>query len=139
MERRFALPEVQGDLARIGVRSLASLLTHHAISAERMAAGIPAGPLNTAAHQRLEYLAPRSYFERRASRFLNGLDPLRATREEATDALLDRYIAWREQRGDPIPAEELREAARYARKAGVDDASRAEAVALRARRAEQRR
>lgn len=138
MERRFAEPAVREDLARVGIRSLTSLLTHHALSAERLTAGIPPGPLNTVAHQRLEYMAPRAYFERDASQLLDRLDPLSAG-EEATDSLLDRYLAYRTAAGEPVSVEELREAARYARAAGGDDPSRARAVALRARRAEQRR
>jgi spermidine synthase len=135
MQRRYADPAVQEDLARLGITNLASLLSHHAISSRRIARGIGPGPLNRVGHQRLEYVAPRSYFLGERSRVLDRLDPLRAAPAAKTDTLLDRYIAFRAAGGDPIGAAELDAAARYARGRRSKPTPRSRAIDLRARRA----
>ncbi len=135
MQQRLSEPAVREDLARIGVASLVSFLTHHGIPPERLAAAIPVGPINSAVHQRLEYMAPRSFFEQARSRLLNELDPLLDESRTSTQTLLDRYIAYRASAGDPIGEEELREAARYVMSSLAKEESRARAITRRALRA----
>ncbi len=112
IELRFDEPAVRNDLARMGVTNLATLLSHHAISAERLPELLPPGPLNTARHQRLEYQAPRSFFEGVNSDFLQRNDPLLRGTGSSSDILLDRYVAYRASEGEPVRRSEFADAAR---------------------------
>ncbi len=107
MENRFDEIAIRNDLARVGIPNLASLLAHHAVSEARFQGAIPAGPLNTVAHPRLEHAAPRNFFRRTSADLVQRLDPLRNGQIEASDVLLDRYARYREQQGEPIRWSEL--------------------------------
>ncbi len=118
MDRRFGDPKIRTDLARLGISNLAGLLSHHRVSQERFSTLLGPGPLNTVAHERLEYIGPRSFFRRENSLFLDRLDPLVQVTQEETDILLDRYIAYRTATGHPMPRREFEAAARYAKAMG---------------------
>lgn len=107
MERIFDLPEVRSDMARVGVYNLASILAYHGMSPARFKANIGEGPLNTDDHQRLEYLGARNMFLGTNATLFDddrGFDPMP---DGLTDSLLDRYIVWREQTGEPMHAREM--------------------------------
>jgi spermidine synthase len=114
MERRYQDPGIRKDLARLGMNNLVSLLSHHRVSQKQFRQLTGPGPLNTVGHQRLEYMAPRSFFLRENSLYLDGLDPLVKGVPKKTDLMLDRYIAYRAEVGNPITRKELVDAARYA-------------------------
>jgi spermidine synthase/MFS family permease len=107
MEARFERREIRNDIARMGVPNLASLLIHHVMGAERLQRALLPGPINSAGHQRLEYLAPRDLFHGFGSGFLKVADPLRSGLAPPTDILLDRYAEWRRASGDAIHRDEL--------------------------------
>jgi len=107
MESRFDETAIRNDLARVGIPNLASLLAHHAVSESRLLEAIPAGPLNTAAHPRLEHEAPRTFFRGKSADWVQRLDPLRNGQTEASGILLDEYARYREQQGEPIRWSEL--------------------------------
>jgi len=69
-------------------------------------------------HQRLEYMAPRSFFLRENSLYLDRFDPLIRGVAKKTDLMLDRYIAYRAEVGNPMSKKELVDAARYAASMG---------------------
>ncbi len=117
MEERFDQPAVRRDLARIGIFDLCSLLSHHGVSSTRFPELAPLeGPLNRDLHQRYEYMANHSLFEGGDSKVIfeaQGFEQIEAGR---TDCLLDRYLEWRRERGQPISRSELERArARLAR------------------------
>ena len=60
MERRYQDPGIRKNLARLGMRNLIALLSHHRVSQKQFGLLAGPGPLNTVGHQRLEYMAPRS-------------------------------------------------------------------------------
>jgi len=111
MERRYDDPPIRSDLARIQISNLAGLLSHYALSQQRLHAVLAAGPLNTVGHQRLEYSAPRSFFRDEGALFMQRSDPL-LRRESPGDLFLDRYIAYRAAEGDPVRRAELEDVAR---------------------------
>ena len=113
MEARFALPALHRTLERLAVPNLAALLSHHRISSDRLRRLIGDGPVNTAAHEQLEYLGPRAVYAHDMSYLLEEADPLLAGIEPPADILLDQYLADRERRGAPLPAEQVEAAARY--------------------------
>lgn len=118
MEARFATPAVRANLARLGVPNLAALLSHQRISPARLRGLLGDGPLNTAAHERLEYLGPRAVYAHDMSYLLEEADPLLAGAAPPTDVLLDQYLAERRRRGAPLPDEQLEAAARYVEQLG---------------------
>jgi predicted membrane-bound spermidine synthase len=134
MEQRFADPGVHADLARLGLPNLAALLSHQRLSPARFRRLVDDGPLNTVARERLEHLGPRSLYRRDSSFVLERLDPFLAAEPAPTDALLDRYLAYRAARADPVPAADIEAAASYAEAMGGYGDTVAEAI--RARRAE---
>jgi len=100
MEDRFDQLAVRNDLGRLGIPSLASLLFLYEVTPEGLDSVIPAGPLNTIAHQRLEYSAPVSHFYKESSAFLERNDPL--LHGALADAkILGDYIKYRETAGEP--------------------------------------
>ena len=113
MERRYQDPGIRKDLARLGISNLVALLSHQRISQKQFGQLTGPGPLNTVEHQRLEYMAPRSFFLREISLYLDGYDPLIKGVPKKTDLMLDRYIAYRAEVGNPISRKELVDAARY--------------------------
>jgi spermidine synthase len=112
MEDRFDEPPVRNDLARMGISNLASFLSHHAISEDGMKALIPPGPLNTLAHRRLEYSAPRAAFTGEGSHLIQRGDPLFLGKGPHTDVFLDGYATYRAAAGDPISRREYSDVAR---------------------------
>jgi len=113
MEARFATPGVRANLARLGVPNLAGLLSHHRVAPSRLRSLAGDGPLNTAAHERLEYLGPRAVYAHNVSYLLEEADPLLAGAPPPADVLLDQYLADRRRRGAPLADDELEAAARY--------------------------
>ncbi len=111
MERRYDRPAIRNDLARIQISNLAGLLSHYALSQQRLQAVLTPGPLNRVGHQRLEYSAPRSFFRDEGALFMQRSDPL-LRRESPSDIFLDRYIAYRATEGDPVRRAELEDVAR---------------------------
>jgi hypothetical protein len=94
--------------------NLTSLLSHHRVSQVRFASLIGPSPLNTVGHERLEYIAPRSFFLRENSFFIEQFDPLIKGTSSRSDVFLDRYIAYRSATGNPMTRRELLDAAGYA-------------------------
>ena len=133
MERRYRDPAIRNDLARLGMPNLVSLLSHHRVSQARFGSLIDPGPLNTVGHERLEYIAPRSFFHRENSFFIEQFDPLITGASGRSDVLLDRYIAYRAATGKPMTRRELLDAARYARAMGGYGPKVAKSIAARAR------
>ena len=84
-------------------------------------------------HQRLEYMAPRSFFLRENSLYLDSFDPLIKGVAKKTDLMLDRYIAYRAEVGNPISQKELVDAARYAVSMGGYGPKVAKSIAARIR------
>jgi hypothetical protein len=115
MENRFDLPAVRNDLASIGIPNLASLMFLYTLTQERFHNVIPAGPLNTIAHQRLEYRAPISLFYNKTSNFLRRIDPLRGS-APADAMILGRYFKYRTAVGEPVREDELEDVMRRAYK-----------------------
>ena len=113
MEQRFLDPAIQQDLARLGMPNLTSLLSHHRISQKQFKLLVGPGPLNTVQHQQLEYMAPRSFFNRSNSFVLDQFDPLISGTLKRSDVLLDQYIAYREATQRPITRRELIDATKY--------------------------
>ena len=115
MEDRFDQPSVRNDLARLGIPNLASLLFLYTMTPERFHNVLPAGPLNTIAHQRLEYSAPISYFYKKSSSFLKRVDPL--LHGVPSDAkILGDYIKYRATAGESVRRHELEDVIRRAYK-----------------------
>jgi hypothetical protein len=114
MERRYQDHGIRKDLARLGMNNLVSLLSHHRVSQKQFGQLTGPGPLNTVGRQRLEYMAPRSFFLRENSLYLDSFDPLIRGVAKKTDLMLDRYIAYRAEVGNPMSQKELVDAARYA-------------------------
>ncbi|MGA1794220.1 MAG: fused MFS/spermidine synthase [bacterium] len=133
MDRRFAEPKIRNDLARLGISNLAGFLSHHRISQERFPALLSPGPMNTVGHQRLEYMAARSFFLREDSFFIERFDPFVQGVTEETDVLLDRYIVYRAAAGDPVSQAEFDDAARYASAIGGYGPQVARWITMRAR------
>jgi spermidine synthase len=111
MERRYDAAAIRNDLARIQISNLAGLLSHYALSQQRLQAVLAPGPLNTVGRQRLEYSAPRSFFRDENALFMQRSDPL-LRRESPSDLFLDRYIAYRAAEGEPVRRAELEDVAR---------------------------
>jgi predicted membrane-bound spermidine synthase len=132
MDRRFADPAVHDDLERLGVPNLAAFLSHHRLSPERFRKLVDDGPLNTVAHERLEYLGPRALFAQEASFLLERMDPLLAGEKPPTDALLDRYLVARAARDEPVAPADLDAAAEYAELMGGYGETIAAAIRTRA-------
>ena len=107
MEARFDRREIRNDIARMGVPNLASYLIQNAVGPQRFRTSLEPGRVNTIAHQRLEYVAPRDFFHDATSSWLQEIDPLRQGTPPPTDALLDRYALWRQSVGDPLRPDEL--------------------------------
>jgi spermidine synthase len=107
MEDRFDQPAVRNDLARIAITNLASLILHYTGEQDRFDEVLPTGPLNTLAHQRLEYSAPRSLFNRDKSSFLWRFDPLLRGRVLGNSTILGRYLSYRAAAGEPVRYNEL--------------------------------
>ncbi|MFT6519512.1 MAG: spermidine synthase [Candidatus Azotimanducaceae bacterium] len=118
MEQRFLDPTIQNDLARLGMQNLTSLLSHHRVSQNQFKRLIDSGPLNTVHHQQLEYIAPRSFFNRSNSFVLDQFDPLIKATAKHTDVLLDQYIDYRAATQNPITKRELVDTATYAANMG---------------------
>ena len=133
MERRYQDPGIRKDLVRLGINNLVTLLSHHRISQKQFGQLTGPGPLNTVEHQRLEYMAPRSFFQREISVYLDGFDPLIKGVPKKTDLMLDRYIAYRAAVGNPISKKELVDAARYAVSIGGYGPKVAKSIAARIR------
>jgi hypothetical protein len=134
MDRRFAEPLIRKDLARLKITNLMGLLSHHRVSQDRFAGLIDAGPLNTMAHEQLQYSGPRSFFSRENSFFIEPFDPLVQGVKEETDVLLDRYIAYRKSVGRPVSHQEFTQAIRYTRGMGGYGQKVARSIAIRARK-----
>jgi spermidine synthase/MFS family permease len=118
MEARFATADVRANLGRLGVPNLAALLSHHRVSPARLRRLLGDGPLNTAGHERLEYLGPRAVYAHNVSYLLEEADLLLAGAPPPTDVLLDQYLADRGQRGTPLADDQLEAAARYVEQLG---------------------
>ena len=114
MEKRYRESGVERDLARIGIKNLLTLLSHHRLTQKRFRDLAGPGPLNTAGHQRLEYMAARSFFLKQNTLYFDRLDPLVQGRSTHTDILLDRYIAYRQASGSPVSRQELVDTVSYA-------------------------
>jgi spermidine synthase len=115
MENRFDQPAVRNDMARLGIANLASMMFLYALAPERHHNIIPPGPLNTFAHQRLEYSAPISHFYAQSSTFLKRIDPL-LNGAPSDSMLLGRYIQYRASAGDPVRKDELEDVIKRAYK-----------------------
>jgi hypothetical protein len=76
-------------------------------------------------------MAPRSFFLRENSLYLDGFDPLVKGVATKTDLMLDRYIAYRAEVGNPMTRKELIEAARYAESMGGYGRQVAKSIAAR--------
>ena len=109
------------------------MLSHHRVSQKQFRQLIGPGPLNTVGHQRLEYMAPRSFFLREVSLYLDSFDPLIKGNAKKTDLMLDRYIAYQAEVGNPISRKELIDAARYAAPIGGYGPKVAKSIAARIR------
>ncbi len=113
-EQRFADPAVSRDLERIQVPSLAALLTLHRRTQAFPWPEVGPGPVNTSAHERLRYAAPRALFFGWSSFFIEQHDPLlldAVAGTPPTASLFEQYVAWRASRGDPMRAIEYETAA----------------------------
>ncbi|MGH7788442.1 MAG: spermidine synthase, partial [Candidatus Binatia bacterium] len=116
METRFAA--VRDDLARLKIPNLLAMLSHQRVSAAAARELVGPGPLNSVAHPRLEFAAPRAMFEHQASFLLEQLDPLINADVHDDALLLDRYLAFRRAAGRPVEPNELEAAAAYAAQIG---------------------
>jgi spermidine synthase len=109
-ERRFTDPAVARDLERIDVPSLAALLVLHRRSQSYPWPALGPGPVNTVAHERLRYAAPRALFSGWNSFFVETQDPLLLDPlppgTTAQASLFEQYVSWRAGRGDPMRAAE---------------------------------
>lgn len=133
MEQRYKEIAIRNDLARIGVPNLAGLLSHHRISQNRFSAMLDSGPVNTVGHERLEYIAPRSFFLGESSYLFDKNDPLVQGVKQRTDILLDHYIAYRAAIGNPLPRKDLEDTARYVASMGGYGQKVATAIVARSR------
>jgi len=115
MEDRFDEPAVRNDMARLGIPNLASMMFLYALTPERLQGVLPEGPLNTFAHQRLEYSAPISYFYDESSSLLRRIDPL-LNGAPSDSMLLARYIQYRASTGEPARKDELEDVIKRAYK-----------------------
>ncbi len=113
--------------------NLTCLMSHHRVSQKRFGSLIDPGPLNTVGHERLEYMAPRSFFHRDNSFDLERFDPLIKGTSSRSHVLLDRYIAYRAATWNPMTRRELLDAARYAAAMGGYGPKVAKSIAARAR------
>ena len=132
MEHRYQTPGVKQDLARLGISNLAGFLSHHRLSQSQFAALSGSGSVNTVEHQRLEYMAPRSFFQRDNSFLLEQYDPLIKGTLARNEILLDRYISYRAMTDEPMTRLELTAAARYTHKMGGYGPTVASAISARA-------
>lgn len=132
MEHRYQTPGVKQDLARLGISNLAGFLSHHRLSQSQFAALSGSGSVNTVEHQRLEYMAPRSFFQRDNSFLLEQYDPLIKGTPARNEILLDRYISYRAMTDEPMTRLELTAAARYTHKMGGYGPTVASAISARA-------
>ena len=133
MEQRYRQPGIQNDLARLRIVNLVTLLSHHRLSQQQFPRLAGSGPVNTLGHQRLEYMAARSFFQRENPLYLDSFDPLVKGVTNRTDLLLDRYIAYREQVENPVSRQELVDAARYAAAMGAYGPKVAKSITARIR------
>lgn len=131
MGRRYRQAAVGDDLARVKITNLLSLLSHHRLSQSQFRRLKEPGPVNTAGHQRLEYMAARSFFRRDVSTYIDRFDPLVQGVPKQTDLLLDRYIEYRSQTGNPVSRQELLDAVLYARSMGAYGPKVARSIAAR--------
>lgn len=138
MVRRYAEPAVRDDLARLGIGSLASFLSHHRISEQRFPLLIGPGPLNTANHEQLEYAAPRNFFLDESSILADRIDPYIQNSVAQSGVLLDRYISYREGL-DPMSRQEFQDLIFYAASLKGYGPTLAKAIAQRARQVLQER
>jgi spermidine synthase len=113
MLARFRAPAIRADLARLGVPNLAALLTHQRVTLDAARPLGGPGPVNTLGHQRLEYAAARSFFDRRVSFLLESVAPLHQGSAPPADVLLDGYLAHRRPQDPAALAHELRETGDY--------------------------
>ncbi len=111
MEERFNLPEIREDFAKIRVFNLATLFSYNFISPGRLADHIGEGPLNTDAHLRLEYAAPKSLFRAQQSNLLNYVEAFNDVPGGGQDSLLEQYIRYRATTAEPMSKEEIEIAA----------------------------
>jgi hypothetical protein len=106
MERRFASPPVRFDLRRIGMPSLAALLSHHRQSQRGAESLVGPGPVNTVTRERLQWSGPRALFAGVDSFFFEEHDPFLRPGAEAR-TFLDRYLQERAAAGAPVAGAEL--------------------------------
>lgn len=111
MEDRFDDPAIRNDFSRIRICNLGGVLMQHSVSDERLPTLLKPGPLNTVWNARLEYSAPRAYFNRSSSRFLRDSDSMYSTETLGEDTLLAAYMAYRRTEGEPMTAAELEDIA----------------------------
>ena len=107
MEERFNEQVIREDFAKIRVFNLATLLAYNFISPGRLEDLVGEGPLNTDAHLRLEYAAPKSLFRARQSHLLNYVEAFNDVPGGGQDSLLEQYIAYRATTAEPMSKEEI--------------------------------
>lgn len=112
MEQRFDDPIVRADLARAGIHDLASLLAHHVVPPGRIDDLLVPGPLNTDGHQRLEYLAPETFFRGGGTNLITRTNEFRIGGTQA-DCMLDDYVRWRARGPEPMSLGEIDGCVRY--------------------------
>ncbi len=111
MEERFDVPEIREDLAKIRVFNLATLFAYNFVSPGRLGDVYGPGPLNTDAHLRLEYAAPKSLFVAKQSNLMNYVEAFNDVPGGGQDSLLEQYIAYRATTAEPMSKEEMEIAA----------------------------
>lgn len=132
IEDRFDRPEVRNDLARLGIVNVATLVSHHAVPADVVAREFGVGPVNRELQQRLEYSAIRAMFAGGGSDLIEQNSPLL---QDNGPTLLDAYIDYRENVGEPIRLVELEMAAEHMSARSSYEVEHRQAILARAARA----
>lgn len=123
-EARFAQPDVQADLARVGVHDLATVLALQAASDAPVRQAAGAGPINTLRKPLLEYQAPLAFFKQQVSNLPYAIDE-RA--QPGAQLYLQQYLA---ARGTGLTADEYAHIYGYMRQVAIPtDAVRRHLVA----------
>jgi predicted membrane-bound spermidine synthase/tetratricopeptide (TPR) repeat protein len=109
METAFEQKEVRDELGRIGVGTMATLLSLHMASDRTVRRMAGEGPLNSDLFPRLEYKAPKAFYLDVESELPQRHDERWHPRKEGA-VLLPRYL---KSRGRPLSASELKDMAQF--------------------------
>jgi spermidine synthase len=116
IERRFGVPGVRQDLARLRLpegEPLAAFLTRHRLSQRGATSLAGPGPLNLVAREQLQYRGPRALFAGRDSFFVERRDPLLKPGLDPSATLFARYLHHRAVEGRPVRPEDLEAVAEH--------------------------